>query len=269
MGSSASAGSSLVRGDAPTIDSATGAGPFQVTTLTMGLRDGADYGTQTLHVPQGADGPLAAVAIVPGFNAAESTIAAWGPFLASHGIVALTIGTNSPTDSPDARASALLDALQTIQAENTRDGSPLQGKLATDHLGIMGWSMGGGGALIAASKTPSLRAAITMAAWSPGAQFASDQVPTLFFAGSADVNAGGQSQGFFTSLPSTTPKLLFEVSGGPHEIANDPKNADGAIGLYGLSWLEVFLVGDERYRPFLEQTPPQASDFRQNLTGAP
>jgi dienelactone hydrolase len=260
---------SLIHGADPTQQSATSPGPFQVTTLTTGLRDGPDYGSQTLHVPEGAEPPFAAVVIVPGFNTLESSIQAWGPFLASHGIVALTIGTNTPTDSADARTLALLDALETIKAENARAGSPLEGNLALDHLGIMGWSLGGAGVLRAASSTPSLKAAITMAAFSPGGQFASDQVPTLFIAGSADPNAGGQSQGLFASLPETTPKMLFEVRGGPHEIGNDPANADGEIGRYGLSWLELFLVGDERYRPFLEVTPTQASDFQQNLISNP
>jgi dienelactone hydrolase len=262
-------GTSLVHGADPTQQSATSPGPFQVTILTTDLRDGADYGSQTLHVPEGAEPPFAAVVIVPGFNTPESSIQAWGPFLASHGIVALTIGTNNPGDSADARALALLDALETVKAENVRAGSPLEGNLALDHLGIMGWSLGGAGVLSAASSTPSLKAAITMAAFSPGGQFASDQVPTLFIAGSADPNAGGQSRGLFASLPETTPKMLFEVQGGPHEIGNDPLNAGGEVGRYGLSWLEVFLVGDERYRPFLEETPTQASDFRQNLVSAP
>ena len=91
-------------------------------------------------------------------------------------------------------------------------------------------------------------------------------MPTLFLAGSADRNAGGQSQGMFASLPATTPKLLFEVRDGPHEIGNDPQNADGEIGRLGLSWLEVFLVGDGRYRQFLAERPTQASDFQSNLT---
>lgn len=251
---------------APTRASATGPGPFQVTTLARGLRDGPDYGSQTLYVPAGAAAPFAAVAIAPGYEEPESTIQAWGPFLASHGIVVLTLGTNTPTDSAEARASALLDALETIKAEDRRAGSPLAGKLARDRLGVMGWSMGGAGTLIAAESTPSLKAAITLAAWSPGEEFSNDQVPTLLFAGSADEVSGGQAQGFFASLPSTTPKMLYEVRGGEHEIGNDPQNANGEIGRYGLSWLEVFLVGDERYRQFLEEMPTQASDFRQNLT---
>jgi dienelactone hydrolase len=256
-------------GAAPTRASATGPGPFQVTTLTTGLRDGPDYGSQTLYVPSGAEPPFAAVAIAPGYEEPESSIQAWGPFLASHGIVALTIGTNIPTDGAEERASALLDALETIKAEDRRAGSPLAAKLARDRLGVMGWSMGGAGTLIAAESTPSLKAAITMAAWSPGEEFSDDQVPTLLFAGSADEVSGGQAQDFFASLPSTTPKMLYEVRGGEHEIGNDPQNANGEIGRYGLSWLEVFLVGDQRYRQFLEEMPTQASDFRKNLVSSP
>ncbi|HWO11114.1 MAG TPA: hypothetical protein VNN80_16580 [Polyangiaceae bacterium] len=262
-------GTSLARGADPTRESASSPGPFEVATVTTGLRDGPEYGSQTLHVPEGVEPPFAAVAIVPGFNTPESSIVAWGPFLASHGVVALTIGTNNPGDSAEVRARALLDALETIKAENERAGGPLEGALALDHLGIMGWSLGGGGTLIAASSTPTLKAAITMAAFSPGGQFTQDLVPTLLLAGSADPNAGGQSQGLFASIPETTPKMLFEVEGGPHAVGNDPANADGEIGLYGLSWLEVFLVGDERYRQFLEETPTQASDFQQNLGSAP
>jgi dienelactone hydrolase len=219
-----------------------------------------------MHMPEGAEPPFAAVAIVPGFLAAESSIAAWGPFLASHGIVTLTIGTNAPTDSPDLRAQALLDALATIEAENARSGSPLAGQIDVERLGIMGWSMGGGGTLIASSSTPSLKAAITLAAWSPGVSFSNEQVPVLLFAGGSDGVAGGQSQGFFTSIPDATPKMLFEVRGGSHSVANSPSGGNGEVGRYGLSWLKVFLEGDERYREFLVQEPTQDSDFRQNLS---
>jgi dienelactone hydrolase len=261
----AASGDGLIRGDAPTIESATDNGPFDVDTLTTGLRDGPAYGTQTLHVPVGAEPPFASVVIVPGFVSPESSIQAWGPFLASHGIVTLTIGTNSGGDPPEVRASALLDGIETLKAENTRSGSPVEGAMALDRFGVMGWSMGGGGTLIAANENPELRAAVSFAAWSPGVQFSEDQVPTLLLAGSSDILAGGQSQGFFESIPETTPKMLFEVQGGSHSIANDPSSANGEIGRYGLSWLKVFLEGDERYRPFLLETPSQQSDFRDNL----
>lgn len=255
----------LIRGADPTLDSAREPGSFDVDTLTNGLRDGPDYGTQTLHFPTDAEPPFAAVVIVPGFVSPESSIRAWGPFLASHGIVALTIGTNSTLDQPDARAEALLDGLETLRAEDARSDSPISGQLDLERLGVMGWSMGGGGTLIVANDHPELKAAVTMAAWSPGVRFADDEVPTLLLAGSADTLAGGQSQGFFESIPDSTPKMLFEVQGGPHEIANNPASANGEIGRYGLSWLKVFLEGDERYRAILLEPPTQQSDFQDNL----
>lgn len=249
----------------PTRASARSAGPFDVTIVTSGLRDGPAYGSQTLHVPDGAEPPLAAVAIVPGRDELESSIRAWGPFLASHGIVTLTFGTNDPGEGPELRALALVDALETLRAEHTRDGSPLEGQLALDHLGIMGWSAGGAAVLRVASSTPSLRAAIAMAPFVPDSEFPDDAVPTLFLAGAADPRAGGQSQGAFESLPASTPRMLFEIEDGGHDVGNDPRNAGGEVGLYGLSWLEVFLIGDERYRPFLEETPGAASEFRASL----
>jgi dienelactone hydrolase len=251
---------------APTAESASRPGSFQVLTLSDELRDGPDYGSQTLHIPQGAPGPLAGVAIIPGLGEDESSIAAWGPFLASHGIVALTIGTNDTGDSVEERASALLDALETIKAEDERAGSPLEGKLALDRMAVMGWSMGGGATLLASSRTPSLKAAVTLAAWNDGASFEDEQVPTLLLAGSADEDAGGQSQDFFESIPASTPKLLFEVQGGTHTIANNPSAASGVVGRFGLAWLKVFLEGDERYRALLLEEPSAASDFRENLS---
>jgi dienelactone hydrolase len=255
----------LVRGDEPSAESAAQPGPFDVDAITSGLRDGPDYSTQTLHVPIGAEPPFAGVVVVPGFFAVEAQIGAWGPFLASHGIVTLTIGTNGLGDLPDVRARALLDGIETLKAEDTRADSPVEGQMALDRFALMGWSMGGGGTLIAANTHPELRAAVTFAAWSPGVQFPDNEVPTLLLAGSADGVAGGQSGDFFDSIPESTPKMLFEVLDGPHEIANDPSFADGEIGLYGLSWLKVFLEGDERYRQFLLETPSTQSEFRTNL----
>src|SRR5690606_22871344 len=140
------------------------------------------YAEGTLYWPVDATPPFASVAVVPGFVSVQAQIQEWGPFLASHGIVAMTLGTNSGLDQPPARATALLDALKTIRAENTREGSELKGKLDVNRQAVMGWSMGGGGALLAAERTPELKATISLAGWNPGYNYGKVTVPALLFA---------------------------------------------------------------------------------------
>jgi len=254
-----------IDGPAPTADSASKKGPYTVKTYTSGYRDGPRYADSTIHYPEGVAGKLPAVSVVPGFVSPQSSIKPWGPFLASHGIITMTIGTNSTSDQPPARAEALLDALETLRSENARAGSPLQGKVDTDRLGIMGWSMGGGGSLIAANKTPTLKAAISMCGWNPGGSYGQMKVPSLMFAATSDPLAGGQSQGFYRSIPEQTPKLLFEVQGGSHNIANNPSSLSGKIGLFGLSWLKLHLSGDRRYQEFLVTKPAGLATFQTNV----
>lgn len=251
----------------PTVESASRRGPYTVKTYTSGYRNGSGYADSTIHYPEGLEGPLPAVSIVPGFVSPQSSIKPWGPFLASHGIIAMTIGTNSPSDPPPTRANALLDALETVKSENTREGSPLKGKVDAMRLGVMGWSMGGGGSLIAAQRTPTLKAAISMCGWNPGGTYPNMKVPSLMFAATSDPLAGGQASGFYRSIPESTPKLIFEVQGGSHGYANNPSGHGSKVGLFGLSWLKTYLVGDERYKKFLTQKPTGMSSFQTNVGG--
>ncbi len=256
----------IIRGPAPTRASASKNGTYAVKSYTSGYRDGPNFASGTIWYPSDATAPFAIVAIVPGWVSSEGDITDWGPFLASHGIVNITIGTNSPlTDLPPARKDALLDALRSLREENTRALSPLFGKLDTSRQAVIGWSMGGGGALLAASENPSLKAAISLCGWG-GYDYSKNIVPTFLFASVFDVLAGGQTPGFYSgnsnSIPATTPKGIYEVATGDHWTANNPAHESGQIGLYGLSWLKVFLEGDERYRQFFKDKPQNASDYR-------
>ena len=145
-------------------------------------------------------------------------------FLASWGFVVLTIGTSNPntggsdtTVPPPVREAALLNALTTLQGENTRSGSPLAGQLDLTRQGVAGWSMGGGGTLLAANSTPSLKAVFAMEPWNPEAlPIRWMKCPAHFFAwhlrwiGRAAYMPLDQYQ----SIPSTTPKILYEVMNG-------------------------------------------------------
>jgi hypothetical protein len=252
-------GAFAIRGEDPTDQSANGRemGPYAVESYTSGYARG-DFSDATMWYPTSAEAkpPFGCVAVVPGFVSPQSSIRQWGPFLASHGIVAITIGVPG-SDPPQTRAVSLLSALETCVGENTREDSPIKGKLSETHLGVSGWSMGGGGTLIAASQNPKMqiKAAVSFAAWGPrGGEMS--KVPSLMFEATADPLAASMSDGYYAAMPDDVPKMLFEVQGSSHNVANDPANHEGIIGRYGLAWWKVYLEGDERYKKFLTAPPP-------------
>ncbi len=259
-----------------TVANLTNPGPFNVETLTEadGIRNGPDYAGATIYYPTDATPPYMSMAIVPGFTAAPSSVAAWGPFYASHGIVTIIIGTNSPFDFPEARAEALLDALETMREENTRVGSPLVSQLDLDKFAVSGWSMGGGGAQRAAVLDNTIKGVVALCPFltNPSLNHSS---PVLIFSGENDPTAPPAQHAIphYNATPNTTDKLLFEIENGNHSVANTPEGANGLVGQIALSWLRLHVEENECYCPLLTESlldnPSEASDIRTNIECAP
>lgn len=271
-------GNCVCRGPEPSQDMLGKPGPFTVQKYTDGFPKGNKYLGATIYYPSDAEGPLSIIVLCPGFTATQDSagsVGPWGPFLASHGFVTMTIDTLTTFDGVDVRDDALLDALSAVKGEHTRSGSPLEGKLSTTRFGVGGWSMGGGGTGIAAATDASLKTAMGLAAHYYTVPnylmtFASKiTVPTILFAGETDsptLGGGGQNQDIYQAIPSTTPKILYEMTGLDHFQFGTPTTTNGgALGAYGLAFQKTFLEGDERYRKFLLMEGPNASDWRSNI----
>lgn len=257
-----------------TSESITNPGQFGVSTLTEGngVRNGPDYSGSTIYYPTNEDEALASIIIVPGFISLESSISAWGPFLASHGIVTMTIGTNGLFDQPAARSSALLDAMVSLKEENTRANSPLKGKLNTSNIALGGWSMGGGGAQIAATIDPTIKAVIALCPWLEtnliSEEFLNHETPILIFSAEYDAIANHtlHADQHYALTPETTPKLIYEIAGAGHTVANYPTGGNGEVGVLALSWLKKYLVNNNCYCPIIIEVPTTASLFTHNIT---
>ena len=243
-------------------------GPWDVRSLkeSDGLRNGPDYDGATIYYPVHAvdmstpDKTFPIMAFCPGFRGSERSMAPWGKFMASHGVVAITLGTNSLSDSPPARGRALLDALKTVRMENTRAGSPLLGKLSIDRAGVAGWSMGGGGAQHAAVKDSKLRGVVAMLPWQPGHAF-KHNVPILILAGENDriASAERNARPHFEQTPNTTIKSYYEIKNGGHLVVNRPSSRRGDIGAWVLAWVKTYVEGNSSYEVILNQKPPSSS----------
>ncbi len=258
--------------ETPTLDSASQMGFYEVATLVEsdGLRNGPGYAGATVYYPINATPPYSSIVIVPGFTADENSIADWGPFYASHGIIAMTIGTNSIYEFPNTRALALLDAIISLKEENSREASPLYGKVSINDFAVSGWSMGGGGAQLAATLSPSLKAVVALCPWLETNRTAASfnhSVPVLLFSGQDDTTAtpDEHSNVHYNFIPNNTEKLLFEVTSGTHYAANSPLNSNGDIGRVALSWVMTQMNINPNYRPLLFDVPNSSSIYQTNL----
>ncbi|MEX1034007.1 MAG: hypothetical protein WDZ30_11650 [Cellvibrionaceae bacterium] len=257
------------RGPNPTTSSLeASSGPYSVRTISVSSYV-SGFGGGTIHYPTGTTGTMGVIAVVPGFISPESSIRWWGPRIASHGFVVITIATNSGYDSPDSRANQLNAALNYVISQSNSSSSAIRGMVDASRRGVMGWSMGGGGALKAAADDRSIMAALPQAPYYSGSNnFNRITTPTLIIACENDSTASvsRHASPFYNAIPSSTDKAFLEVNNGSHSCANSGNSNSDILGKYGVAWMKRFIDLDRRYDPFLcgpNHTAPYAiSEYR-------
>ncbi len=212
------------------------------------------FGGGTIYYPTSLSGELATISIAPGFTNTQSAVSWWGPILASHGFVVITINTNSRFDQPASRSRQLDSALNYLIDQSNSSNSPIFGLVDENRLATMGYSMGGGGALQSASRNR-LSASVPLSPWNSGGNdFDEINVPTMIMAcendGTAAVNS--HASPFYNSIPASTDKAYLELNNGSHNCSTGQSTAyRPTISTYGLSWMKRFLDKDGRYDQFL------------------
>ena len=167
-------------------------------------------------------------------------------------------------DSEAMRADGLWAAIGAVKAENTRAGSPLQGKLS-GCIVTSGHSLGGGASITIANTHPSdVKGALGFNPYDPSASFSSIVAPTLILTGQSDTTAPPAQHGRrqYDSMSSSIAKEYVEIAGGAHTSAITPATIPGQ---YAVSWIKLNVDGDARYRPFLDKAASGLSDFATTL----
>ena len=254
-----------------TVESVSNYTAFAIDSLyeTDGLRNGDDYDGATLYFPNKRNKNLKSIVLVPGYKATQRSVSLWAKYFAERGYVAMTIGTNVLTDSPALRAKALIDGIETIRQENKRRGSPLFKKLDTKNIAVGGWSMGGGGAQLAAKLDGSIKAVIAIAPWLYTKTIQPSDldhaVPVLIISGQVDPTAPPKSHSnvHYDYTPATTKKMLYEITEGNHSTPLFPSAGNGDVGNVGYAWLQMYLNDSGCYSTMLS-----TNSLNQNSTAS-
>lgn len=239
------------RGPDPTLETISAeTGPFAIEQASVG--SGHGFARGTIYYPTDtSQGDFGVVAVVPGFLSPESTIAWYGPRVASQGFVVITIETTSVFDDPAGRAVQLQAALDYVTTE-----SVVQDRVDPERLAVMGWSMGGGGSLVAAEANPEIDAVVPLAPWHASAEWSGVDQPTLVVGCEDDTVApvGTHAEPFYESLSGE--KAYLEIADGAHGCVISP---DTTIARSVIAWLKRWVDGDTRYAQFLCPPPSGAT----------
>ena len=232
------------RGPAPTLASVAATyGHF--ATAQVRVPPGKGFNGGYIYYPTDTSQTFGAVAIAPGYTALFADEEAWmGPRLASFGIVVIGIETNSRDDWDTARGTQLLAALDYLTQE-----SAVRTHIDPDRLSVIGHSMGGGGALYAASQRPSLKAAVGLAPYFPSGDLAGIQVPTFIIGGQNDTTVtSSYLDSLYGSLPAATVGGHLMIADADHLFATRPNTVEMRTLI---PWLKLFVDNDTRYAQFL------------------
>ncbi len=251
------------RGPAPTVSSvAAQRGTF--ATAQMSVAPGNGFNGGKIYYPTDTSlGTWGAIAAVPGYTARWDAEGAWmGPWLASFGFVVIGIDTNSPNDYDTARGTQLLAALDYLTQR-----SPVRDRVDPNRLGVLGHSMGGGGAISAAERRPSLKAALPLAPFSPSQNLSTLRVPTMIM-GARDDGTVTPSylDGLYGGMPATTQSAFVELTTGGHGF---PVWGNSNVTRRTIPWLKIFLDSDTRYTQFLCPSLADSSGVSRSRTKCP
>ncbi len=221
--------------------------------------------------------PFGAAVLMPGYTGTQENYDWWGPLLASLGIAVMIVDTNTPQDSLAQRRDALVAAVDFLRRENSDATSPIEGKIDTSKLAILGHSLGGGAILHAASTLgDQIQAAIPLLPYccelgqSFDGDFADLTVPTMIVATATDTIAPPAEHAalLYNAIADGTDRAYVEFATGTHNLPTNAGEDLASLGHFAIAWLKLHLDGDQRFASSFASGGPHA-DLLSQLEAAP
>lgn len=232
------------------------AGPFEVLSQEVPSHDVEDrFGGGTVYYPDDDSGSFGVIAAAPGLGADQTMLTWFGELLASHGFILLTMETLTTDDSPQERGSQMLQALDYLA-----DDSEVADRADADNRGVLGHSMGGGGALVAAAEQPQISAVVSLTPYySDDRDWSPLQAPTMIVGGEYDEITANDvhAEPLYEGLDNAEAKAYMNLHG-DHFVAN---SSSEIVAEQVTSWFKVFMDGDDEFLDFLCPAPEPDDDI--------
>lgn len=207
-----------------------------------------------------SDGPFPALTFTGGITNVKEQVAWLADHVVTYGFILIVMTpTNNMSVTTDVWENAMLGGLEMLESENNRPSSPIYNLVDMNRLGIMGFSMGGGGTLKAADTVGNkIKTALSLAPHeSPvnPSMYTNISVPTVVTTGTKDSICPRNSvKAIFDCLPNDIERLFVNFTDAHHvdwmDFLGDETTQD-RFKTFIVSWLKYYLTGDSSYETYL------------------
>ncbi len=237
-------------------------GSFTKCTYTPPTNAG--YSAAKVYYPCSSTGTLAATTLTGGYTNTYSNMDWLASHLVTHGYIVYAMTPKNIYGYNSTWTSAHKAGIAMLKSENTRSASAIKGKVNTSKLQIMGFSKGGGGALLAsASLASGVKATQALAPYMDASyNLSATKAITACYTGTSDTVAfPGNVVTMYNSLPSTVDRTLGYFSGFYHTdwMTGSSANTNGnKAKKYITAFMKYHLDGDTGYQTYLYGTAHNA-----------
>ena len=239
-------------------DDLTEPGPFTKCTYSGDSLDSDGYSSALVYYPcERGSGPFAATTLTSGWAGSKENMSWLADQVVTHGFIIIAMtpnnryiwGTEEWVEAHNAGVSKLL-------AENNRTSSPLYRLVDTDKLCVMGYSMGGGGALKASNELGGqIKTTIALAPWED--DYDTDMYDnihnaTVCFTGTDDSLAPSSNvKKMYDYLPFYIPRAYIDFDGAGHfDWVTGYTTYHEKFMTLVIAWMKAYLDDEEGYLDF-------------------
>lgn len=227
-------------------------GPYTVKSY-LPPGSNKDYRSVIIYYPDNSlDKTLPATTLSGGFTNTKENMSWLGQHLASHGFIVAVFTPTNPY-SLDARVWSVghQASLETLLDESDQGSSPIAGRVDPDRLGLMGFSYGGAGTVLAANALGSrVRSAVTLCAFNP--KTSTNPIPMLFVTGTKDTVASpNKVLSAFRKFETSMPKAFAKFNNLAHGDITNGGRYHETIARYTTAWSQVFLADIPAYDTYI------------------